>query len=59
MKASTAIADGSSLHDTKRSGKVLPPGRKEVCRVWAVLLVVLVKDCGLEPDVSVVLLPAR
>ena len=34
------------------------PSHKEVYRVWAIPLVDLVKDCGLEPDVGVVLLPA-
>ena len=31
---------------------------EEVYQVWAVLLVDLVKDSGVEPDVGVVLLPA-
>ena len=54
MKASTEIADGSGFQDTKQSSR----GGEEVYRVWAVPLVDLAKDQGLEPDVGVVLLPA-
>ena len=59
MKASIALADGSSVHNTKWPSSRLSLVAKRFHRVWLVPPVDRAEDLWVKPDVGVVVPPAR